>query len=67
MDWHHKGQTLTDMSLFDDLEPTQPGNPAVGTPLADRMRPSTIDDLRDGGLGQVRRAIGILKRRNLLH
>ncbi len=33
------------MSLFDDLEPTQPGKPAVGTPLADRMRPRTLDEL----------------------
>src|SRR5688500_7824310 len=33
------------MSLFDDPEPKPPGPPAVGTPLADRVRPRTLDEL----------------------
>jgi putative ATPase len=31
--------------LFDDLERKEPKKPAVGTPLADRMRPRTLDEL----------------------
>jgi putative ATPase len=33
------------MSLFDGLEPKASGKPAVGTPLADRVRPRTLDEL----------------------
>jgi putative ATPase len=33
------------MSLFDDPEPAPSGPPPVGTPLADRMRPRTLDEL----------------------
>ncbi|MGH9348835.1 MAG: replication-associated recombination protein A [Vicinamibacterales bacterium] len=33
------------MSLFDDPEPPSPAAPAAGTPLAERMRPRTLDEL----------------------
>jgi putative ATPase len=33
------------MSLFDDLEPAASVTPAAGTPLAERMRPRTLDEV----------------------
>ena len=36
---------MTAGSLFEDEEPHKPKVPAVGTPLADRMRPRTLDEL----------------------
>jgi putative ATPase len=36
---------MTAGPLFDDEEPHKPKAPAVGTPLADRMRPRTLDEL----------------------
>ena len=33
------------MSLFDDPEPASSASPAAGTPLAERMRPRTLDEL----------------------
>ena len=33
------------MSLFDDIDPPAPRTPAAGTPLAERMRPRTLDEV----------------------
>src|SRR5919108_6013161 len=31
--------------LFDELEPKRPDKPAAGTPLAERIRPRTLDEI----------------------